>query len=126
MILKFYLLFFKKNFKYLNINIGKSFAAPMRFSTMKSLKSMEKKIQSILKDIDYPFIVFHDEKDKISSFQHGTKILMNDSKSTRKTLVLVENGKHDLLINKLSLLAKKISIWIEEEVANVILHEYLY
>lgn len=94
---------------------GLSYGGPVRFGTASSVLDLTDRVKTLLPEISFPFLVFHDPQDKVC-FHSGSEQLINDSATPAedKALVHVEGGLHDLLVNKLGLLTDKILEWIAE------------
>ena len=87
---------------------GLSYGDPVRFQTASTLVKLAARLKSLLSEIRFPFIVFHDPLEQIV-LVHGSERLIKDSLTLpgRKSIVMVEGGLHDLLSNNFTSITEK-------------------
>jgi alpha-beta hydrolase superfamily lysophospholipase len=97
-------------------NGGMTHAPLVRFRTGHSLILLTRHVQACLRDIQFPFLVFHDPQDKICLVE-GTERLMREASTTpeHKRYVPVEEGLHGLLPNKTHFVVSEMIAWIEAQ-----------
>ena len=95
---------------------GLSYGDPVRFQTASTLVKLAARLKSLLSEIRFPFIVFHDPLEQIV-LVHGSERLIKDSLTLpgRKSIVMVEGGLHDLLSNNFTSITEKSIEWIMSE-----------
>ncbi len=79
-----------------------------------SILDLTEAFQRDIKDVKFPFLLFHDPNDVVCRIE-GSKKLLSESSTTSadKQLILVENGLHALIPNKTSEIFLQIIAWID-------------
>ena len=94
---------------------GLSYTGGMRFRTAKTMLNIITEARDLMSEVTSPFIVFHDPEDEVTKYE-GTKKLFQDSKTveSKKELVDMKNGLHDVLSNELTFVTDRIVKWVEK------------
>lgn len=97
---------------------GLGWSLPVRFRTGYSMIKLISKVQAVLPEVTFPFIVLHDPDDQVVLIR-GTLELMEKSatSSTEKKFIPVANGLHDLFHNKSSFLFNNICDFVESKLS---------
>lgn len=95
---------------------GLSYAGPVRFKTASSMLHLVVDMGEVVKEVAFPFVILHDDRDSISLVE-GVKDIMRDSRTSqnRKTYNQVNRGKHDVITNKMANVLPKIIEFMNSE-----------
>jgi alpha-beta hydrolase superfamily lysophospholipase len=93
---------------------GLSWGGNIRFGSIGALLDLSDRVQSILSDVKYPFVIFHDKTDSLCKFS-GSELMLQSSQTPEsdKQLCHVENALHDILANKLEEAFEMTANWVE-------------
>jgi alpha-beta hydrolase superfamily lysophospholipase len=85
----------------------------MCFATAGTILALSEEATSLLPNIDYPLLLFHDPADKVVSID-SAHLVMNSVRtlSEEQTLVTLDNAAHDLLSNRTGIISRTIVEWL--------------
>jgi alpha-beta hydrolase superfamily lysophospholipase len=97
---------------------GLTYADPIRYKTAAETINMVLNMPNTIKQVSFPFVVFHDDKDVISLVD-GIKDLMRLAKTSQnhKVYKQVNDGMHDVIVNKMEDVLPDIIQWLNTETA---------
>ncbi len=92
---------------------GLGWAGPIRFRTASSLVLLMERVQETLPLVSYPFLVFQDPADTITTMAGVETLLRVSLTSTSdKTLVVMPGGRHDVFTNRLVTVTEQAAAWM--------------
>lgn len=85
----------------------------VRFSTATACLALSDRVQAIIPTVEFPFVIFHDPNDEITTCEGSRLLFDNSPDHIMKDFVEVKDGLHDLLTNKLSWIVNEMIGWME-------------
>lgn len=97
-------------------NGGMTHAPLIRFRTGHSVIMLTRHVQDSMREVQFPFLVFHDPEDQICRYA-GTERLMREASTLtdHKRCVRVQHGLHGLLPNKTHFIVTEMIAWIDAQ-----------
>jgi alpha-beta hydrolase superfamily lysophospholipase len=91
---------------------GLSWGSNYRYKTALSMLDLASATRSIIPEINFPFLVLHDPDDKVCLIPGTRELIANSATPLKdKLLASIADGRHDILINKLTIAMEVISDW---------------
>lgn len=92
---------------------GLSAGGTIRFVSALSVIHFMQHARDLFHEVDYPFIILHDPLDAVVNVQ-GSQLLMSTCSTPKADVTFVElpGGRHDLTMNRLTLVCQNFSSWI--------------
>ncbi len=94
---------------------GLSYGGNVRFRTLATLLDICTTVQATLPQINFPFIVLHDDEKDTVVPPAGTTLLMEVAPTLSKSRVHIPDGLHDAPANKIDVVAEVLEIWLEHQ-----------
>lgn len=95
---------------------GLTYGGPVKFQTGSTLIKLARKLKAIIHKVNFPFLVFHDPKEKVVLVGGSVRLYEESTTSEEnKKIVLIEGGLHDLLSNRFTLICNISIKWIKSQ-----------
>lgn len=96
---------------------GLGWGGMIRFRTASLLLEMADTAAECIPEVNYPYIMFHDPLDAVVKVEGAQEMIENSHlvPKDNKSLVLIDQSGHDILINKLGYLSKEFLTWLKKQ-----------